>query len=79
MLPDVEAKLRLKHYVTPAQVREAVALGAASNLTWDDDPIYGRRLIATGSDAEGEIDVYLKPLDISDGRWECLTAWRTSD
>lgn len=73
---EVEAKLRQQHFLTPGQVREAVACGAHDRATWHDHPIYGRRLIATGSDADGPMVVYLRPIDRRDGIWECLTAWR---
>jgi hypothetical protein len=76
ILAEVEQKLREKHGVTGDQVREAVSLGAASRLTWDDDPRYGRRLIAMGDDEHGQLLSMLKPIDESDGKWECLTAWR---
>jgi len=73
--PEVEAKIKEKHQLTPARVREAVALGAADRAGWHTDPAYGRRLIATGRDADGcEIDVYLRPVDRDEEIWECLTA-----
>ena len=77
--PAVEAKLRTKHRVTPGQVREAVAYGAADSLTWHTHPVYGERLIATGSDQQGPMIVYLRPIDRTDGTWECLTARRWDD
>jgi hypothetical protein len=73
--PAVEAKIREKHQLTAARVREAVALGAADRVDWHFDPVYGRRLIATGTDADGHgIVVYLRPLDQDEETWECLTA-----
>ncbi len=45
--PAVEAKIKEKHQLTPARIREAVALGAADSVGWHTDPVYGRRLIAT--------------------------------
>jgi hypothetical protein len=73
--PAVDAKIRSKHNVTPEQVREAVALGAADTVTWHTDLVYGRRLIATGRDHGGrEIDVYLRPADRDQEIWDCLTA-----
>lgn len=74
--PEVREKLRLEHNLTPEQVREAVACGAHDDLSWDNDPIYGRRLILEGTDDKGPIRVYLRPIDRRDGLWECLTAWR---
>jgi hypothetical protein len=72
----VAEKLRVKHGLSPDQVRAAIAWGAATAGRWDDDPIYGRRLILEGSDIDGPIRVYLRPIDRRDGLWECLTAWR---
>jgi hypothetical protein len=73
----VEDKLLMKHDLTPAQVKAAVACGAHDWARWDTHSIYGRRLILGGSDAEGPMVVYLRPVDRRDGLWECLTAWRT--
>ena len=75
--PAVVAKLRAKHGLTPEQVRAVVANGAHDDFRWDDDPLYGRRLILEGSDDLGPIRAYLRPIDRRDGLWECLTAWRT--
>lgn len=73
--PAVEAKVKEKHHLTAARVREAVALGAADRVTWHTDPVYGRRLIATGRDSLGcQMDVYLRPIDRDEEVWECLTA-----
>ena len=74
--PEVETKLRIKHGLTGGQVEAAVAFGGHTRAAWDDHPVYGRRLVVVGSDSSGEIIAYLKPLDESDGLWECLTAWR---
>jgi len=39
--------------------------------------MYGERLVVTGTtDETGPMIVYLRPIDPSDGTWECLTAWR---
>ena len=73
--PDVVAKLGRKHNVTPGQVRDAVAYGNHATAAWHDDPIYGERLIVKGVDADGiELIAYLRPIDRTDGTWECLTA-----
>lgn len=73
--PEVEAKIRSKHNLTPTRVREAVALGAASRVDWETHPAYGRRLIATGTDAdEHGMVVYLRPVDRDAEIWDCLTA-----
>lgn len=75
----VERKLRVKHNLTPSQVKAAVSCGAHDWAGWNTHPTYGRRLIIEGSDADGPILAYLRPIDRGDGLWECLTAWRTDD
>jgi hypothetical protein len=74
--PEVIEKLWTKHDLTPEEVRMAVACGAHDEYRWDNDPAYGRRLIVEGSDSQGRIRAYLRPIDRRDGLWECLTAWR---
>ena len=66
------AEICQEYDLTPAQVRQAVACGAHDWAVWDDDLLYGRRLILGGSDAEGPMVVYVRPLDRRDGLWECL-------
>jgi len=74
---EIEAKLRSKHFLTPDQVRSAICWGAHEQAVWDDQSVYGQRLVVTGrTDDTGLIIVYLRPVDESDGTWECLTAWR---
>lgn len=74
--PEIEHKLREKHFVTPDQVRRAICWGAHDRAAWDDDPVFGARLVVIGKDEIGSIIAYLRPLDETDGTWECLTAWR---
>ncbi len=75
--PEIEAKLRTVHLLTPAQIRRAVCLGAHDRASWEDHPVYGQRLVVTGMTEEtGRLIAYLRPVDESDGTWECLTAWR---
>ena len=74
--PEIAAKLMQRKGITPEQVRQAVSLGEHDEERWDDSPEYGRRLILTGTSDGGRLRVFLKPLDRTDGRWECLTAWR---
>jgi len=75
--PEVESKLREKHGLTSDQIREAICWGAHNQAAWDDDPVYGTRLVVTGTMGEsGPLIAYLRPLDETDGTWECLTAWR---
>lgn len=74
--PDVARKLRTKHNLDPDTVQRAVARGAHRSARWHTDPMYGPRLIVIGT-ADGQtVRVLLRPLDRSDGRWECATAWR---
>lgn len=77
VMPGIEFKLRDSHALTGEQVRQAVCWGAHDEATWDDHPVYGLRLVVTGSTEEtGPLIAYLRPVDESDGTWECLTAWR---
>ena len=74
---SVEAKLRERHDLTGELVRSAVCVGHHERAVWHEDPVYGRRLIVTGRTSEDRpIIAYLRPLDETDGLWECLTAWR---
>jgi hypothetical protein len=75
--PELAAKLRHKHGITPEQVRDAVACGAHEDQWWTYHRIYGRRLALEGSDDNGRMRVYLRPIDREQGTWRCLTAWRT--
>jgi hypothetical protein len=74
----VEAKIRSKHNLTPEVIRDAIAYGAHDHAEWARHPRYGRRLIVWGSDPQGTLVVYLRPIDRRDGLWECLTAMRTT-
>lgn len=75
--PTTEAKLTTKHDLTPRDVEEAVALGQHHWAGWEDHPEYGERLVAIGTTvAGGKLIAYLRPIDRTDGVWECLTAWR---
>jgi hypothetical protein len=80
ILPDIERKLRTEKFLAPDQVRLAICWGAHDRAVWNEHPEYGRRLVVTGStDETGPLIAYLRPLDESDGLWECLTAWRLVD
>lgn len=76
VIPDlIEEKLRTKHRLTGFQIRLGVCNGAHDEASWEDHPDYGERLVVTGSTLEtGPFIAYLRPLDESDGTWECLTA-----
>jgi hypothetical protein len=75
---EVEQKVRVKHHITTAQIKQAVSCGAEDWGGWHTHPVYGRRLILVGSDTLGPMIVYLRPIDRRDGLWEYLTAWRTT-
>lgn len=76
----VEEKLRTKHNLTVRQVRLAVCNGVHDEASWEDHPVYRERLVVTESTLEtGPLIAYLRPIDESDGTWECLTAWRLTD
>jgi hypothetical protein len=75
--PYTVDKLATKHNLAPWQVKQAVSCGAHDFAGWDNDSVYGLRLLLTGSPADGKpLIAYLRPLDRTDGTWECLTAWR---
>lgn len=74
--PEVEAKLRSKHNLTPTEIRSAIAWGNHAWAVWNDHPEYGRRLVVSGRSETGSLVAYLRPIDREDGLWECLTAWR---
>jgi hypothetical protein len=78
VIPDlIEEKLRTKHMITGAQLRAAISQGAHDEASVEDHPQYGERLLVTGSTLEtGPVIAYLRPIDESDGTWECLTARR---
>lgn len=78
MTPEIEDKLAVKHGLRAAEVEEAVTLGAYTEARWHTHAVYGERLIARGRTLEGvELLVILKPVDLTDGIWECRTARRT--
>lgn len=75
--PETEKKLRRKHKLTGDKVREAIGLGAADDAAIEDHPRYGERLVVRGRSYDAtRIIVYLRPVDRTDGVWECLTARR---
>jgi hypothetical protein len=73
--PEVVTKLQTKHNISPDEVREAVCFGAHREARWHTHPQYGRRLIVIGDSYAGmPIVAYLKPIDQTDGIWDCRTA-----
>lgn len=75
---SVRWKLRVKHGLTPDEIREAVCFGGNKfDGRWNDHPHYGRRLVVRAESYDGvAMIVYLKPLNYIDGIWICKTAWR---
>jgi len=64
---SVEAKIKEKHKLTPAEVHEAVRLAPDAQAAWDDDPEHGRRLVVTGTTYMGRpVIAYLVPLNEND-------------
>jgi hypothetical protein len=77
---EIEEKLRIKHRTTRAEVEEAVLFHGYSTARWHEHPDYGERLIVRGYTADQvELIVYMTPIDIADGVWECRTARRLED
>lgn len=76
--PEVEQKIQVKHRVSRSEVDEAVKYGHYRDARWHEHDVYGERLLVRGStDADVELLVVLKPVDQSEGIWECKTARRT--
>lgn len=75
--PEVEEKIKTKHQLTVEMIKEAVLCGADDRSGWHNDPKYGLRLFLEGTSSDGtRILVYARPIDRSDGIWDCVTAWR---
>ena len=67
-------KIRTKHNLTEAQVREAVMFGYGRGRYKEHTP-YGTRLEVIGVSADGtRIKAWLEPIDRTDGHWQCKTA-----
>jgi hypothetical protein len=65
--PQIEAKIREKHKLTAAEVKEAVIYARDAQAEWEDHPDYGRRLVVQGTTYRGRpVIAYLVPLDESD-------------
>jgi hypothetical protein len=76
--PPVEDKLQRKHGVTYDEVVEAIQWPARARAAWEDHPVHGRRVVATGSVASGrQIICALEPLpdwDENADTWNIRTA-----
>jgi hypothetical protein len=77
MSERVAAKIKQKHGVTPNQVDEACMFFGYRAARWDVDADRGSRLIVRGADYDGiPLIVVLKPVNVADGIFKCVTAWR---
>lgn len=78
--PDVEEKLFNGHRLTQWDV-EHVIFDPANEPRWDVDPNHGGRLVIRGYTPEAEprlIFVSLRPVDMDEGVWACITAFPPS-
>ena len=74
--PATAAKISMKHGLTEVQVREAVSFGHAERAVWQEHTPYGPRLMVIGTSDGVRVKAFLRPVDRSDGHWECMTAVR---
>ncbi len=73
--PAIEDKIKNKHQVTAAEVREALVLRPDVVAGWEDHPKHGRRVVAFGRTHAGRpILASLFPVDPPDGVWNLMTA-----
>lgn len=75
--PSVVAKLKLKHNITPSDVRAALEWPAQARSAWEQHPDHERRLVALGHVADRPVIASLMPLPAWDedaDTWLCLTA-----
>jgi hypothetical protein len=75
----IEAKIRQKHSITLAEVREALQWPAQAEAAEDDDPEHGWRVLAYGSTRDGrEVFASLVPFPewagIDADTWNLKTA-----
>lgn len=74
---QVNAKLNNKHDIEMDQVRAAIQWPAHPRAKWDDDPKYGRRVVAVGVTDGEPVLCILKPVpeyDENADTWEVQTA-----
>jgi len=75
--PATAAKINVKHNLTEDQIREAVSFGHSESAVFNDSTPYGPRLQVIGTTADGtRVEAWLRPVDRTDGHWECMTAVR---
>jgi hypothetical protein len=76
--PSVEAKIRRKHGLTGAEVKQAVVYAKDLQAEWQDDPERGRRLVVQGTTYLGRPFIaYMVPLnehDEEEGTFKLKTA-----
>ena len=66
--PAVAAKLGSKHNITEQEAREALVLTRLETEEWEQDDAGRRRLLATGTLADGRrVSAVLYPADETDG------------
>ena len=71
------AKIRTKHNLTEDQIRDAICFGHHGRARFKEDTPYGPRLEVEGVTDEGiRVKAFLRPVDRTDGHWECMTAVR---
>ena len=74
--PAVEAKIRLKHNLTGADVRDAFIYRSDIEAAWLFTPNYGQRLMVKGKIYDGRtILAYLYEVNFEFGIWKLGTAW----
>lgn len=75
--PGIADKIRVKHNITPEQVREAC--GGHIQARWHVHPEYGWRLLVIGETYEGRVlKMILHAVDEADGTWRLATALEPS-
>jgi hypothetical protein len=71
----IEVKIRTKHHLTGAEVREAFVLRRDVEARWEDHPVHGRRAVVLGLTYRGRrVFAALFPVDPGDGVWNLMTA-----
>jgi hypothetical protein len=77
--PAVERKIREKHNVSPAEVKEACVLTPVTQAGWNHKPGLGSRLYVVGRTYQKRrLKIVLYPIDVRDGLWSLCTARPTT-
>jgi hypothetical protein len=73
--PSIERKIREKHSVTAAEVRQALVLRPDVLARWENHEVHGLRVIALGTTYWGRLILAaLYPVDPPGGVWNLMTA-----